>query len=110
MTTQAARGRPLLLAIFVGLLVPAALVQAEQRLAFIGVALDRETREADSKLQDYLYRKAGVSFAPEDLEYGRVIKRLANWKESDGLYVARTTPYVYVAAEMLGADFEILGT
>lgn len=98
------------MAVVVGLLATAMPAAAEQRLAFIGVALDRETRDADAKLQDYLYRKAGVSFAPEDLEYGRVIERLANWKDSEGLYVARTTPYVYVAAEMLGADFEILGT
>jgi ABC-type phosphate/phosphonate transport system substrate-binding protein len=98
------------LGVLVCLLAAAAQATAEQRLAFIGVALDRETREADAELQDYLYREAGVSFAPEDLEYGRVIERLANWKESEGLYVARATPYVYVAAEMLGADFEILAT
>lgn len=83
---------------------------AEERLAFVGVALDTETRQADSSLQDYLRRKAGVRFAPEELEYGRVIDRLADWRPEEGHYVARATPYVYVAAEMLGADFEILAT
>lgn len=82
----------------------------QERLTFIGVALDMETREADRKLQDYLSRKAEVSFAPEELEYERVVDRLANWKKGDGFFVARATPYVYVVAEMLGADFEILAT
>jgi ABC-type phosphate/phosphonate transport system substrate-binding protein len=83
---------------------------AQERLTFIGVALDSETRQADSVLRDYLHRTADVQFAPEELEYGRVIDRLANWNPEAGDYLARTTPYVYVAAEMLGADFEILAT
>lgn len=83
---------------------------AQQRLAFIGVALDQETRQADAILQDYLHRKAGVAFAPEELEYTLALDRLANWTAEEGHYLARTTPYVYVAAEMLGADFEILAT
>ena len=85
-------------------------VAGEERLAFIGVALDVETRQADRILQDYLRRTADIEFAPEELEYGRVIDRLANWGDSDGHYLARTTPYVYVGAEMLGADFEVLAT
>lgn len=85
-------------------------VSAQQRLAYVGVALDVETRQADRILQDYLSRTADVEFATEELEYGPAIDRLANWSPADGHYVARTTPYVYVAAEMLGADFEILAT
>jgi ABC-type phosphate/phosphonate transport system substrate-binding protein len=83
---------------------------AQERLTFVGVALDVETRQADRVLQDYLYRRAEVEFAPEELDYASVIDRLANWKPGEGHYLARTTPYVYVAAEMLGADFEILAT
>lgn len=82
----------------------------EYRLAFIGVALDVDTRQADRKLRDYLERVADVSFAPEDLEYARVIDRLANWDSSDGHFLARATPYVHVVAEMLGADLEVLAT
>lgn len=82
----------------------------EERLAFIGVALDVETRQADRILQDYLRRTAEVEFAPEELEYGRVIDRLADWDAADGHYLSRATPFVYVAAEMLGADFEVLAT
>ena len=82
----------------------------QERLTFVGVALDMETRQADRKLQTYLNRKSDVSFAPEEMEYGRVIDRLVSWRETDGPYLARVTPYVYVVAEMLGANFEILAT
>ncbi len=82
----------------------------QERLTFVGVALDQDTRDADRKLQDYFQRTAGVSFAPEDLEYQRVIDRLSGWRPEEGPYLARTTPFVYVAAEMLGADFELLAT
>lgn len=82
----------------------------QERLTFVGVALDQDTRDADRKLQNYFQRTAGVSFAPEDLEYERVIDRLSGWQRSEGPYLARTTPFVYVAAEMLGADFELLAT
>ncbi len=83
---------------------------ADDRVAFIGVALDTETREADRRLQAYLERRAGLSYAPEELEYGQVIERLATWNRNEGVFVARTTPYVQVVSEMLGADMEILAT
>ena len=83
---------------------------ADDRVAFIGVALDTETREADRRLQTYLERRAGLSFAPEELEYGQVVERLATWNRNEGVFVARTTPYVQVVSEMLGADMEILAT
>ncbi len=85
-------------------------VVADDRVAFIGVALDTETREADRRLQAYLERRAALSFAPEELEYGQVIERLATWNRDEGVFVARTTPYVQVVSEMLGADMEILAT
>ncbi|MEW6366228.1 MAG: PhnD/SsuA/transferrin family substrate-binding protein [Acidobacteriota bacterium] len=88
----------------------AAATAAQERLSFVCVALDVETRQADKKLQEYLYQKAGVSFAPEELEYERVVDRLTHWRDEDGAYVARVTPYVYVLAEMLGAEFEPLAT
>jgi ABC-type phosphate/phosphonate transport system substrate-binding protein len=82
---------------------------AQERLAFIGVALDLETRQADRKLQDLLARRAQVAFAPEELEYEAVIKRLTR-AGGDAPFLARATPYVCVASEMLGADLEVLGT
>jgi len=100
------------MAFFVALSIPLSIPaqSAERRLGFVRVALDQETREADDILQLYLERVAGLSFAPEDLEYSQVVDRLVNWKSHEGHFLARTTPYVYVAAEMLGADLEILAT
>ncbi|MCJ7753769.1 MAG: hypothetical protein MUP13_04330, partial [Thermoanaerobaculales bacterium] len=56
--------------------VGATLLSANERVTFVGVALDQETREADRRLQDYLQRSADIRFAPEELEYGQVIERL----------------------------------
>lgn len=102
----------LLRALCLGLLCALAAlpVRAQERLAFIGVALDLETRQADRKLQDYLARTANVGFAPEELEYEAVIKRLTRSGPGEPLFLARATPYVCVASEMLGADIEVLGT
>jgi ABC-type phosphate/phosphonate transport system substrate-binding protein len=83
-------------------------VAAQERLAFIGVAYDANTRDADRRLLEYLTQKGGASFAPEQLEYERVIDRIVNWNRRDGFFVARMTPYAYVAAEMLGAEVEPL--
>ena len=101
-----------MLVVVIGLLASLATLPlaGQERLTFVGVALDQDTRDADRKLQDYFQRTADVSFAPEDLEYERVIDRLSGWQTSEGPYLARTTPFVYVAAEMLGANFELLAT
>ena len=48
--------------------------------------------------------------ADEAQTYERMIRKLVEWKPEDGFYLARVTPYVFVAASMLGADFEILAT
>jgi ABC-type phosphate/phosphonate transport system substrate-binding protein len=88
----------------------ASLAPANERVTFVGVALDQETREADRRLQDYLQRSVDIRFAPEELEYGQVIKRLAGWDPVGGVVIARTTPYVQVVSEMLGAELEILAT
>jgi ABC-type phosphate/phosphonate transport system substrate-binding protein len=85
-------------------------LSAADRVTFVGVALDQETREADRRLQDYLQRSVDIRFAPEELEYGQVIERLASWDPDGGVVIARTTPYVQVVSEMLGADMEILAT
>jgi len=94
----------------VALCLLASFALANERVKFVGVALDQETREADRRLQDYLQRSAEIRFAPEELEYGQVIARLADWDPTAGIVIARTTPYVQVVSEMLGADMEILAT
>jgi len=83
---------------------------AAENMAFITVAIDDETRAADKTLRDYLHDKAHLQFDPIEMEYAAAIQRLAGGKRGSQPYVARMTPYAYVAAEMLGASFEILGT
>lgn len=84
---------------------------AQEQITFIEVALDEETRRADEKLRRYLGREAGLMFVQErPLEYGAVINRLANWNPDRGDFLARVTPYAFVAAEMLGADLEIFAS
>src|SRR5688500_6819637 len=83
---------------------------AQDSLVFVGVALDRETRDADRRLAEYLYQHAGVRLAAEDLEYERVVDRLVRWQPKDGAFVARATPYVYLAAEMQGAELDVLAS
>ncbi len=92
------------------LCIAASFAAANERVTFVGVALDQETREADRRLQDYLQRSTDIRFAPEELEYGQVIERLADWDPAGGVVIARTTPYVQVVSEMLGAELEILAT
>jgi len=83
---------------------------AAENIAFITVALDDETRAADKALLDYLHDRTQLRFDPMEMEYAAAIQRLAGWKRGSQPYLARMTPYAYVAAEMLGASFEILGT
>ncbi len=93
------------------LLAAAPEATAQEPVTFIEVAMDEETRRADEKLRRFLGREADLVFVSErPLEYGAVINRLANWNLEKGHFLARTTPYAFVAAEMLGADLEILAT
>jgi ABC-type phosphate/phosphonate transport system substrate-binding protein len=81
--------------------------QPSPRLTFIGVALgDAATTQADRRLGEYLFEKTGARFSHEELEYEQAIQRLVNWRREDGAFVARTTPYAYVVAELLGAEVE----
>ncbi|MHC5051805.1 MAG: PhnD/SsuA/transferrin family substrate-binding protein, partial [Planctomycetota bacterium] len=108
---QSAGARAVLIAVWaVFCCVFTSSAEARERVTFVGVALDKETRQADRRLQDYLQRKADIAFAPEELEYGQVIKRLVAWDPANGVVLARTTPYVQVASELLGAELEILAT
>jgi ABC-type phosphate/phosphonate transport system substrate-binding protein len=84
---------------------------AQAPITFLEVALDEETRRADEKLRRYLAQETGESFVAErPLEYGAIVDRLASWPAERGAFVARVTPYAFVAAEMLGAKLEVLGT
>jgi len=84
--------------------------QSTARMDFIGVRIDSPTSQADRRLAEYLYEHTAVRFAPLDMEYSQVIKRLVEWRPSDPPFVARVTPYAYVVAELLGANVEPFAT
>lgn len=77
--------------------------------ALFGVPLSPEYRDADRELARRLGDVLGgdVEHVANFNTYGDLIERLTTTKEP---YLARMTPYAFVAAEMLGARFEVLGT
>jgi ABC-type phosphate/phosphonate transport system substrate-binding protein len=83
---------------------------SDPHIAFVTVAIDPETRQADGALGRYLMDRAHLKLDSMPMEYGEAIRRLASWPRGSQPYLARMTPYAYVAAEMLGASFDILGT
>lgn len=86
-------------------------VYAQSTITYLEVALDDETRRADEKLRRYLTEHTGSAFVSErPLEYSAVVNRLASWRPEKGYFMARTTPYAFVAAEMLGAQLDGLAT
>lgn len=92
-------------------LLPKASACGQELITFLEVALDEDTRRADEKLRRLLATEAGLTFVSErPLEYAAVIDRLVKWNPDRGAFLARTTPYVFVAAEILGADMEVVGT
>ncbi|MEP6767764.1 MAG: PhnD/SsuA/transferrin family substrate-binding protein [Acidobacteriota bacterium] len=93
------------------LLLAASQAIAQDRVTFFGFAPDAEYKQADSKLCSYLQASthAIVERRLPD-SYVDAISGVVDWNRKDGAYLARLTPYAYVAAEMLGADFEILAT
>jgi DNA-binding SARP family transcriptional activator/ABC-type phosphate/phosphonate transport system substrate-binding protein/membrane-associated phospholipid phosphatase len=86
-------------------------LQAQSTITYLEVSLDDETRRADETLRRYLSDRTGSAFVPErPLEYDAVIDRLAGWRPEKGYFLARTTPYAFVAAEMLGAQLDPVAT
>jgi ABC-type phosphate/phosphonate transport system substrate-binding protein/membrane-associated phospholipid phosphatase len=72
---------------------------------------DAETRQADDKLRRFLENGAGLSFVTEQpADYRQAIERLVGSGSEQGRYVARVTPYALVAAELLGANVQVLAT
>ena len=94
--------------------------QAEERpITFLSIVQDEEEATADKRLKKFLELAVAngtknqhvVRFGQEKMSYSEVIRRLAERERHDPgkAYLARITPYAYVAAEMLGADLKILG-
>lgn len=103
---------PLALAVLWSGVSPApALSQQRTSIQFLSVAPDAETQQADQKLLDYLRQKVPLTFEGQDVKYEAAVDTLRNWDaEKQGPLLARVTPYVFVVAEMLGAEMEVVGT
>jgi hypothetical protein len=89
-----------------------------EAINFLSVFVDPETSAADTRLRRFLERAiaAGSSsesaqsvtrFTPQTMPYADVIRAFAE-ADPGRAYLARITPYAYVAAEMLGARLNIL--
>ena len=102
----------LILALTAGGMTPApAFSQQRTSIQFLSVAPDEETKLADQKLLGFLHQKIPLTFESQEVRYQEAVETLRNWNpKKQGPLLARVTPYVYVVAEMLGADMEILGT
>jgi ABC-type phosphate/phosphonate transport system substrate-binding protein len=77
--------------------------------ALLGVPLSQEYRNADRELAKQLGGALGIELKHDDRfnTYGDLIERLATTTDP---YLARMTPYAFVATEMLGARLEVLAT
>ena len=93
---------------------------AEARpITFLSIVQDEDTATADMRLKRFLELAVAtgsksqhvVRFGQEKMSYSEVIRRFAEREQHEPgkAYLARITPYAYVAAEMLGADLRILG-
>jgi hypothetical protein len=99
------------LALLVGVAFFVAPASAADRAVFVGVAPDQEYRAADAKLIASLAKGSGFTFdrrVPESNSDAVALVLDLNKRKAG--YVARLTPFACVAAEMLGADFDIIGT
>jgi len=89
-------------------------------ISFISVVVDNDTQQADNRLKRFLESVIAksskpdatqriVRFPQETMPYGEVIRAFVERGPDKG-YLARITPYAYVAAEMLGAKLDVLAT
>jgi ABC-type phosphate/phosphonate transport system substrate-binding protein len=85
--------------------------RAADHVTFVGVAPDQEYRDADARLIAFLQKASGYSIDRRlPVSYGDAIALVLDLNKRKVDYLARLTPYACVAAEMLGADFDVLGT
>jgi ABC-type phosphate/phosphonate transport system substrate-binding protein len=88
-------------------------------ITFLSIVQDEDAAAADMRLKRFLELAVAngmkdervVRFGQEKMSYSEVIRRFAEHEEREPgkAYLARITPYAYVAAEMLGARLNILG-
>ena len=91
---------------------------ASGQINFLSIVVDEETAAADTRLRKFLEKAVAdsspagsahrtVRFQQQTMPYGDVIRAFAEPDPGRG-YLARITPYAYVAAELLGAKLNIL--
>jgi len=96
----------------------AAPAPAPNQINFLSIVVDQDTAQADTRLKRFLEKAVAegpatgagrrtVKFQQQTMPYGDVIRSFAEADPRRG-YLARITPYAYVAAEMLGAKLNIL--
>jgi ABC-type phosphate/phosphonate transport system substrate-binding protein len=83
-----------------------AVARAQEPIDFIGI---EAFAEDDKQLRGFLTQKTGLQFQTHTMAYNTAVRRLSESGRSQR-YLAHMTPYACVAAEMLGAKFEILAT
>jgi ABC transporter, phosphonate, periplasmic substrate-binding protein len=89
-----------------------------EEISFLSIVVDTDTAAADTRLKRFLEQAVAkgfkaesashtVRFPQQTMPYGEVIRAFAE-RDPGQAYLARITPYAYVAAEMLGAKLDIL--
>ena len=85
-------------------------------VSFLSIVVNAETTVADERLKRFLEKavagdletaQGAPRFDQRAMAYGDLIRALAEPDRSRG-YLARITPYAYVAAEMIGAKLTVL--
>src|SRR5215204_5082472 len=96
----------------------AAQPSSADEINFLSIIVDKETAAADTRLKRFLEKAVSAGsaadashrrkrFPLQTMPYGDVIRAFAE-AGPERPYLARITPYAYVAAEMLGAKLNIL--
>jgi ABC-type phosphate/phosphonate transport system substrate-binding protein len=81
---------------------------AQQSIQFIGI---KSNADSDKLLRTFLAQHTNLQFQTHTMALNAAVRRLSDWNENKHeRYLAHMTPYACVAAEMLGANFEILAT
>ena len=85
------------------------------QLTLVSVHYDKDTTSADKKLTEHLEKEVRRQDHPtfelelDELPYAAAIARLID-RSANSAFVARLTPYVFVVAERLGAEFDVVAT
>src|SRR5262249_22848897 len=99
------------LVLLVVLLAAPVVVAARQSapIAFLGVASNKTYTAADTKLAQRLTERIGtrIEYGIQPEKYEHLVREVIR---RDDAFVARMTPYAYVAARMLGARVEAVAT